>query len=481
MSMSALTIGTLRTTILLAREHPAPERVRGGLDAALTARLRQVLASAFSAARVDRDPSVWLVRRLELEANVNAAWEPEAVAGSVAGAIARSLGRALTGSGDGVNILRFDNRAVYLARFLVDRANGGGAQWYYRRFAGLGTLPTSAALRTALERDPALGLQALGALDDSDRVSVLAALSSGDAERLVAGFGALAAAGDFAGCLQAVAGALGDGRARLQGDRAKDALALLVAAAAPDRSGAPLVRAAALIARLTRDGGIPASRRTSFFAAIALGDAAVAAQIAPALGHLAVTLAGCPPATREAVAAALAGSSDSARLSTGATRFGGAFFLLPDLDRVDLEEVRACLPGDDALPLARLLVLAFGLRPDNGAAVMGDQALRKLVGLPPERDEPSLSGPLLAAAQAAAARLLEAFSSHLPGFAGSGDAYLRRNFLDVPATVDWEPARLLVRLGRPPLHVVLTLTGLLRRRYQLSWLDGLPVEVFPEE
>src|SRR4051794_36380491 len=107
MSTSALTIGTLRTTILLAREHPAPERVRGDLDAALTARLRQVLASAFPAARVDRDPSVWLVRRLELEANVNAAWEPEAVAGSVAGAIARSLGRALTGSGDGVNILRF--------------------------------------------------------------------------------------------------------------------------------------------------------------------------------------------------------------------------------------------------------------------------------------------------------------------------------------------------------------------------------------
>jgi len=38
-----------------------------------------------------------------------------------------------------------------------------------------------------------------------------------------------------------------------------------------------------------------------------------------------------------------------------------------------------------------------------------------------------------------------------------------------------------VRLGRPPLHLILTMTGMLRKVYRLSWLDDRPFALFPED
>jgi hypothetical protein len=37
-----------------------------------------------------------------------------------------------------------------------------------------------------------------------------------------------------------------------------------------------------------------------------------------------------------------------------------------------------------------------------------------------------------------------------------------------------------VRVSRPPLHLVLGLTGMTRQTYQLSWLDERPLTLFQE-
>jgi hypothetical protein len=68
---------------------------------------------------------------------------------------------------------------------------------------------------------------------------------------------------------------------------------------------------------------------------------------------------------------------------------------------------------------------------------------------------------------------------HLPGFSDSHVAYLRRNFLACTATIEDAPDRRIVTLGRPPLDLILRMTGATRRDYVLPWLDDRPFALFP--
>lgn len=76
--------------------------------------------------------------------------------------------------------------------------------------------------------------------------------------------------------------------------------------------------------------------------------------------------------------------------------------------------------------------------------------------------------------------LMRALARRLPGFARSSLPYLYDNFLDFGATVEAEEGCYVVRLQRPPLHVVLTMTGMARNHYRLSWLDGRAIELYQE-
>ena len=81
----------------------------------------------------------------------------------------------------------------------------------------------------------------------------------------------------------------------------------------------------------------------------------------------------------------------------------------------------------------------------------------------------------------AAQHLLRGIAWRLPGFARSNLPYLSRNFLEFTANVEEEPARRVVRLGRPPLHLILNMTGMTRQSYRLSWLDERPFALFQGE
>jgi hypothetical protein len=80
----------------------------------------------------------------------------------------------------------------------------------------------------------------------------------------------------------------------------------------------------------------------------------------------------------------------------------------------------------------------------------------------------------------AAQHLYRAFSWRLPGFTESSLPYLSSNFLDFSGSLEEEPARRIVRMGRPLLHLVLGMTGMSRQTYRLSWLDERPLALFPE-
>jgi hypothetical protein len=78
----------------------------------------------------------------------------------------------------------------------------------------------------------------------------------------------------------------------------------------------------------------------------------------------------------------------------------------------------------------------------------------------------------------AAQHLLRGIAWRLPGFARSNLPYLSNNFLEFTANIEEEPTRRVVRLGCPPLHLILNMTGMTRQSYRLSWLDQRPFALF---
>ena len=93
-----------------------------------------------------------------------------------------------------------------------------------------------------------------------------------------------------------------------------------------------------------------------------------------------------------------------------------------------------------------------------------------------------IARPLDRALSIAAQHLLRGMAWRLPGFAGSNLPYLSRNFLEFAATHGRRcRARRVVRVGRPPLHLILSMTGMTRQSYRLSWLDERPFALFQEE
>jgi hypothetical protein len=132
------------------------------------------------------DPSVWIIRRLALSAIVD---------GGDAGQAARCFGLALRGAlkralhgEDGQGIVRFADRAAYLARLLADVARGDGFdRWYHFRYAHLRPLPVAHALSQAIAANRDDAPAALAVLESAGELAgVIAALEEAGAGRVVA-------------------------------------------------------------------------------------------------------------------------------------------------------------------------------------------------------------------------------------------------------------------------------------------------------
>jgi hypothetical protein len=167
------------------------------------------------------------------------------------------------------------------------------------------------------------------------------------------------------------------------------------------------------------------------------------------------------------------------------TRFGGVFLLLPDIVFPEWSDESIDSDSNAHRRALGLFTLAVAVRGDWNVDAEMDLTLRQIFGIPRELSllavwrtlTPDQREQVAVAARAT----LAAFAERLPGFSGSQPEYLRRNFLDVSASLECELSRTIVRLSRPPLYVVLAVAGLNRRRYDVPWLSHTPFELFPAD
>ena len=76
---------------------------------------------------------------------------------------------------------------------------------------------------------------------------------------------------------------------------------------------------------------------------------------------------------------------------------------------------------------------------------------------------------------------MRSFAYRLSGFAASNLPYIWHNFLDARATFEEDAERRIIRLGRPPLHLIFSMTAMMRQTFRVGWLDGRPFDLFQEE
>src|SRR3954467_10527544 len=111
---SALRIGRLNATWLVPRDHPSPALLRARLDRILERDLAPACARIASPLCEDSDTTVWFIRQLSVNLAADASTETQRVSEAWAGQLARALGRQLRQGDDGVDAIRFPNRAAWI-------------------------------------------------------------------------------------------------------------------------------------------------------------------------------------------------------------------------------------------------------------------------------------------------------------------------------------------------------------------------------
>ncbi|MDO9712892.1 hypothetical protein [Paracraurococcus lichenis] len=495
-----ITIRRHLATYLVAANHPAPDAVRGRMDAAL-AELARDLGAALAPLARGKAEGVWLLREVTLDNTLDTGLAPAEAGRRWAGALAAAIASRLDLSSDGV--MFFPDRAAHLARFLADLAGGDAwGSWIHVCFGGLRALPTGMALRTAILAEPAEGLAALTRLAAPDLARVLEAMGSAEAARVLDGLAGQAAEAPAAELAALLAREGWPPVSPACPDRLGLALFVAAVAAGLPPGVAALVRALALLRHHRATGA-------------AEPDVAALARRLGASGAAALLpLLRLAPEPR----AALLRLADPAGAETRPARhtpFGGGFLLLRFLDEWRLDAATAGWPapeGATAAALLRALVLARCTGGARAAAFLLDPLWRDVLGLPPRlgaaaiaawgrdvrrrhrqalrRDLPPLPRPDAAARRflsvpggAATPRLsalldrlafalVQRMAAHLPGLGGSSPAWLARNILAVTARTEQDVEGLTVTLSRPPLDVVLGMTGLARATLRLPWLVG---------
>jgi hypothetical protein len=467
---------------LAPRDHPAP----GELQQRLVDAAQKFLPEAIEqAVRQWSGEAVLRIRRLEVDITLDAAFEPQAFAAFLARAIVRELRRAeQTGSAHGGSdgVICYASRAIYLAALLEALAEGCAAdRWWLRDAEGLRFLSRSQAIRTAVLAEPRVGLEALASLPPLRRMSVLHALTPGEADRIL---DELARADLGSASLEECAEAVAAAAAELP--EGASALAVFIATfarkpALASESLAAATRLWAAIDHVPRDGA---------------ADRAIAH---PSQDRDAATRV-APDADAQGILAAAARRHWPSRSepSYRFTQFGGLLLLLPDLEFSDIARIVATWPDLPPETAALIGHAALGLCAGRQrfAEYLGDGLWRELFGLdaraptsamsahldaiPAERwatleslleplsrrgDARFLLAPRSLLGSRAAARALAGlaraasrrFALRLPGFRDASAPFLWTNLLATTAALEHRTGGWSARLSRPPLDVLLSL------------------------
>lgn len=482
MSAAVVAVSRLTVNCTVPRDHPHTESVRWRVGEAAAAPLRLALEDILSPLAAHHGDEVVIIRRLELSFDLDTSRDLPDVARHWAARLSAALVRALDSS-RATGMVRFESRAHFLGRFLVDAAAGCVAgKWYYRQFRGLAPLPVPAALRTALVEDVGQGLDALRTLGPVEMVPVLVALGPREARRVLEAV--WSQSGD-ATCIELAAEAfirVAPSWRKLEPALTSPwtaALALLVLASSPPvaplRAAAKL--AASIAAWLREKPPAAPDQAPPELAPLAALTEAKRAELAEAFGKPDPRV---PAAADEPVSAC--------------TPFGGLILLLPHVAALPIDTIFAgAVRG-----WVRLLVLARCAGADRAARALSDPVLARLCGLsgegPPLQEWNEDSGDRLAAFERAldptdadlswfgdelalaAHHVMRAFARRLPGFSESSPRFLYENFLAFAGTVEQTRGAIVCCLGRPPLAALLGITGALRGQIRVPWLDPLHLD-----
>ena len=543
---SRLQVARFNAIYFIARDHPAPERLKRKLDETIQKDLADALSTTMFHSFSSTDESVWLVRSLDVNLDINAGWNRETLANSWANEIQRSLTMNLRSDADSQTVIRFSSRAAYLAAFLNDLANSNAwGKWYYQSFEGLSLLPLSASLRTAICDDANEGLRALLHLDNYQLNAVLRALSSRDAQRLLEQLTELGdETSDEGSCLRVLLNICREARTdQLETlEERNHILGLCLAACRTqvELMSRTLSRVAASLVRLrSLLENADADERNRLVAAATSKDVTTLYRYAgPVDAEMLVPLTRCPAdQVHELALLLLKRRAEVAPASetTGPryTQFGGVFLLLPILDAMPIDEATEGWPTlseATAATIVRFVVVMHCCGRTRAPMFFADALMRDLMNIPPTLSSEKLiewqkevtpqhlrsfnrvldqwfgatteddvkrriaknagylslgstfrfSRPFARSMRATAQHLLRNFARKLPGFSTSGPAYIYSNFLHFSATLEDEPTRRVVTVGRPPLNLILNMSGLNRGSYQLSFTGERAFALFEQ-
>src|SRR5438067_13791600 len=104
---SAVRVGLLNVKCLVPSEHPLPLALRSQFADLAKHQLPSACANLLGPLCPENDPSVWFIRRLDVDVAVDASWEIGRMAQTWSQPIARELLRSVNTGEDGVNVLRF--------------------------------------------------------------------------------------------------------------------------------------------------------------------------------------------------------------------------------------------------------------------------------------------------------------------------------------------------------------------------------------
>jgi hypothetical protein len=503
-----LSIDRLVSTYLVSRDHPAPEEVRRELDDVVRKHIADSCGRALSTLLDTRDPSVWLIDRIAVDVLMDlSAAETEGVAAFWAGKIAESVAKTIAQGEDGGRVMRFANRAEFLAYFLRDLADGAAwGKWYFRQFESLRSLPTAAAIREAMFREPDHVEAALLHLLRTNRLSGVAGLlSEADQKKLVQ----LCSGEEVTPRKEIFEAVFKDWRsAAIRLLRPLD-LYLKVRDRHPEYPPAE-VRSAVRHVLTVEQWGQSSQLDTILAAVVDNRLSAVHERFARAEQETLLYLSFVSsedPAWPGRLAEIEHDPEDTCRF---ASPWGGIFLLLPALiANRDLMAAfgsaedavlryllfGACLPmysAESVLDRALAVAAGFETTPEpyflqqprarEGSAIKHHDLLPedlKYIDAAGETWGPgiALESALRNQLVVAGAVLLRSFARGLPGLGQSSFDYVWRNILSGDAVITVSPGRVLVELAPRPLEIVLHMGGFHEMRFIPPWMAETEVVV----